>query len=796
MPESIPHQEFEPQRQEGEEAGNLPNLMMPADALTQDQVAQFQALEESSERSYSLRTQLKHITAEITPYLPQITVVENGQQITRLANWADLKALDEQGILEVEIRAKIEEVIPPDNAKRNAIVKGRVRNILSFIQKGLNSHNLLNNIHNIERTEEEQKDRSFIVFRLKERMKAKRLIEYIEDQIEEIQVQINDTRDQGWQEFLLEYNNELNELKAKRLEIINSTPEAYLYFWGRFALKVKRTFSESGTIVETSYVRTKIHEILEKLETGPVFIYGELGSGKTELANHLCRTRLSLPHIKRWEEQNPMPQNATEEQIKDWQNRRDLQREPLEVRGVRTLEKEEITTKVSLTREQRPEPEKMMELLEQESEKYRQKLIAKAEKEIENEDERKSYIDEKMRIFEKLFLEKYSSNIITREQLSPVFQAMAEGRPVVVNEVNAIPHHVWIVLNDIITKKPGDTIYTPEGNLITVKEGFYILSTGNWDPEQNSIYVGRQPVDAASLSRWGLVQYDYLPQDTSSAIMPHEDDSLSEGEKREHINEDELFFMLAMRLLNDDLTYHGPVSAFERIYSLARVARVLQDVFSKRDLSQGFYFNQNGSMQDPRNILKENVLSLRHLIPIVESWKKDGYIRSLDDYIFIKYVSRSSARPEEKLYIYQLLQMHGDFFKGSDWPQAVGGDAQTFDQIKNLDIARKMYHQEGNHSERIEGDPEYNPETSFLSPMDTIEKLFGPAPKRQEFPNLELLAQESGISEIEKARDLLHILEETDRLAEGLTDEEDRRVAQASGDALRKGIDRFLKGNK
>ena len=114
-----------------------------------------------------------------------------------------------------------------------------------------------------------------------------------------------------------------------------------------------------------------------------------------------------------------------------------------------------------------------------------------------------------------LAVDKETGSTVSEFFLGPVYRAMEEGRPVIIDEVNAIPHEVLISLNHILTRQPGDAVNVQQdsGKMVTVKEGFGILMTGNLNQGQEK-YVDRQEMDPAFLSRLYKIEYDYLPQKT------------------------------------------------------------------------------------------------------------------------------------------------------------------------------------------------------------------------------------------------------------------------------------------
>ena len=94
------------------------------------------------------------------------------------------------------------------------------------------------------------------------------------------------------QEALCEIREELTMLEQSRKELLQSSPEAYIGLHLKELKKYKKEL-EAGRIVETPYVRRWAEDIAAHARTCmPVFIYGHLGSGKSELARHISRYHL------------------------------------------------------------------------------------------------------------------------------------------------------------------------------------------------------------------------------------------------------------------------------------------------------------------------------------------------------------------------------------------------------------------------------------------------------------------------------------------------------------------------
>jgi len=505
------------------------------------------------------------------------------------------------------------------------------------------------------------------------------------------------------------------------------SPEAYLHVYGGQLQEIKEIFDARGRIVETPYVRGKIERIGELLADGrPTFIHGELGSGKTEIAKHLARTRLSAPHLARWERENPPPERTDAEAYARWDARRGEESEALVISGHKGIEIEQILAARAIERGEAPSPEEQVRAIAARWEEFRKTIPEGAD------------ASDLQGIFERAYLEAYRSPVETKTILAPLLRAMRAGRPVIIDEMNAIPHHVLIVLNDLLARQPGDMVTPPfpGEEPFRVAEGFSVMATGNYKPEDGAMYVGRQQIDAAFLSRWGIVSYDYLPMRRElepSGLTPGQP-GLTPEQQREHRRGNELYQMLVTRLLNPDLTVEFPAGdpdELQQLEQLAVVARNIQDIFSGRQANTAYYANVGGASVPPQDVLKENVLSIRHLLPILDRWKADGFVRPLDDYLFLEYIARSDARPQEKLYLYRILKVQGDFFPDTaGWP---GLSAADDARVLQYPIEEKMFTVDPITKTR-------KPVASSARALQTysrkevVERLFGPAPKRTKVP--------------------------------------------------------------
>lgn len=544
----------------------------------------------------------------------------------------------------------------------------------------------------------------------------------------------------SYKEALIEYQ----EYKDEFDDFVNSSPEVYYAYYSKYLKDIKDSIDNGGCIIETPYVKKKRDRIIEELNSGrPCFIYGETGSGKTEVARHICKKYLSEEYIKRWEngdtkagiEAHIKPTDP--EELKTWEEERKNASEPLMVSGFSGMEMDILLGGIKITKK-----EKDFNLLGEETEKARGAIEKFVNEQIEkygSEYKDSKEYKEDIEMFKEGAKEMMKNPVETIPYVVGVYKAMMEGRPLIIDEVNAIPHHILIILNDLLTAKPGRVLKPMIDNMapFEVKEGFKVIFTANWRPGEelgDDRYVGRKIMDTAFMNRMALISYDYLPNNNNR-------DSLrDEGKDREQIRKDrsenELFQMMVSSLMDKNLQVKVPTLESSesnylehKIFDLSRASRLFQDIFSGKDIDSAT-FKDNLRSNDlkninpdinPRDILKENVLSLRLINPIIKQWKNQGFKKSLDYYLYKNYVSRSDARPEEKELIYSVLRGYGFFEDVSKWPK--------ISELDSVDIDAGSFKRDGKNIEMEKDNLQV--ETEIISNRKIIELLFGPAPERE-----------------------------------------------------------------
>jgi len=272
---------------------------------------------------------------------------------------------------------------------------------------------------------------------------------------------------------LREIDTEMQNLDTGKEKLLQSTPEAY-YGLHLKELKGYKESLDEKRLVETPYVKERAEDIYAHLRGGkPVLVYGHLGSGKTELAMQVARDYIG--------------------------------KDALVISGSKTMSLAELYGHQVLQLDT-VSPDALTRFATEVEDVFKKWEDQNAEASEEQKNRMHDTILQ-------TYLTKLQKGTITDFFLGPVYRAMDEGRPLIIDEVNAIPHEILISLNHILTRKVGDEVLVQQdsGKTITIKEGFGVLMTGNLNQGQE-VYVDRQDMDPAFLSRLYKLEYDYLPQ--------------------------------------------------------------------------------------------------------------------------------------------------------------------------------------------------------------------------------------------------------------------------------------------
>jgi len=447
---------------------------------------------------------------------------------------------------------------------------------------------------------------------------------------------------------------------AEREDLLHSTPEAFYGLHLR-DLKEYRSQMAEGRIVETPYVREQMEEVASHLEAGtPVFLHGHLGSGKTELAMHTAKKLTGKPALVVSGSKHMSTAEFYGHQVLDI-GKVDME----EARG-------------------------LVAAIENELKEWQAKNPTASESEIELAHDR----------IKDAVLQTKGSGTISRFLYGPVYEAMEQGRILIIDEINQITHEILGGLNHILTRRKGEVVRAQQnsGKEITVAKGFGVIATGNLDVGFDQ-YVQRQTMDAAFVSRFHPVEHDYLPQATAGTPEA----AAEEGKN-------ELYQLMLAKLMDKNGNVEAPKGALEDLWRLAKFARATQEVFSGA-ASDAFYATVSDGRRMPYR-LQKSVLSIRNLDRVLSQWQSDGFERPLSYHVWKDFIAEATV-PEDKALLYQLAH---DIFGvlGAEWPAAPGIDQAVSFKVKP--------------PKEEAGDLE------MVGPREVVRAAFGPAPERIEWP--------------------------------------------------------------
>jgi MoxR-like ATPase len=677
--------------------------------------------------------------AELASYLERIKPYLAREKDGHIMGWEELIPLYESGQLFDDLRERFR--AKEDDSEEIALEKeGDLMEAEEEITAAINQYYRLNRLEgweeqctaadkriNFDNLEPEQKRFiSYKWFVLREFAQKRHEQQERDLAIKKTERAIDLAREKGdWRKVQL-WNEKYKKQLAEYEEAALSSPEAFFYEASNRLLEAKNVFDGRGGIVETPYVKETLSLIDYQIKSGRhIFIHGELGSGKSELAKHYVRTRCAPAAIRRWDEENPRP--ADPEKIEVWEKEREEYLANLFylIPGNKNIDIDIFFGGKSIQAKENKTPEEQAETIDAAIHRLRK----------EREEQGRQLEKEEEKDLRDAYKESFKSFVEVKPYLGLFYKAMKEGKPLILDEMNAIPHTALIALNDYLTLRPGDRVNPIISNLdpFVLKEGFSVIATGNWKPEDGKHYFGRQGLDAAFLSRFGIVGYDYLPNRTIGETVETDPQA-----KRREKAESELLDIMVAKLLDPTLGLWAPKNTLPKLRSLARSARILQNAYSeKKEGETEIEDPTEGGRAKLKDLLQENVLSIRHLLPLLEEWQKEGFGRSLDEVVMRDYIHRSSAaRGKEKMALYQILQTQGLFQTDEGWPNGLTADglqAVLEDRAKGGQRIASVMH----GHDKLTGKPRSEsvgemPELVYTPPIEVIEELFGPLPERKE----------------------------------------------------------------
>jgi MoxR-like ATPase len=516
---------------------------------------------------------------------------------------------------------------------------------------------------------------------MRDRRELLRSIDELREELKKTRKEYESRRTDREKRQDIEYMDNCSRMieEAERLleeELPFRNPESFL----AHALLKLREYKKQlpSGIVETEYPRTQKERAKDILAKNRLVAFlGETGTGKTRLARKIA-----------------------EEMTGDYEF----------VPGHRFITAEDLFYYRGLD-VRKVEPNKVPEIIKEETERFKQ------EHPDLSEDEIKKY---EQIITDVIKGQAASKELTTEVFLSAVLRAAQEGKIVIIDEFNYIPPALLGGLNALIEAKPDEEI-SVFGQKIKVKPGFGVIFTGNITrSEFQSRYLQREKIDPALINRLnsGLIEYGSLPQANNVAFR----ESIltrSDIEKGKTVLKRELFQIGLAILADEKGNISGPPDLLEQVWKLASEFSLLQKLYAGEKLETPVKLPGG---QDA--VLKEYAISNRTFRSVLEGWMNDNFRYSLDWYVYDNLIRPASViSSSEAGQIFTILKERGMFFQDKIWEiLKVNPVTYRIEGIEEIERDRKDF------LRRLE----LKRQTYYFTPQEVAEAFLG-----VEMPELE-----------------------------------------------------------
>lgn len=222
----------------------------------------------------------------------------------------------------------------------------------------------------------------------------------------------------------------------------------------------------------------------------------------------------------------------------------------------------------------------------------------------------------------------------------PAIRAMEEGKPLILDELTAMPPSFVKRLNKIAQLRPGDTLSVQEnsGREVTVRPGFVIIATAN---EKSKRYKGIEDLSVEFQNRFGanVVRVHYPDHDVVYGQPPVDN------------------AILAKAVLTDRSGNFVPYMSIEELERFVRACHVTQQVFSG-NFGQGFRdYVSSERIADDKPGLDEAVLAPRTMVALLEK-VRDSYGEMTLEQVLQRFVTGIKTSNDKKQ-ITLILQGYG-----------------------------------------------------------------------------------------------------------------------------------------
>jgi MoxR-like ATPase len=410
-------------------------------------------------------------------------------------------------------------------------------------------------------------------------------------------------------------NRAIDAIDTKINGELSTNPELY-YAYHLNQLKDYKKQAEEG-IVYTPYVNAQKAEIIEALKANQnIFIHGPFGSGKTDIAIAAAR---EYAQMLRDEEDKKTTKNVSKINVSN-------KIEP------------ELETISEYSKIAKIDTSKPAEVVGADGDRFHidlngnkiEPIVLSGYRDIESHE---IFGQPKLKVNEK-------GDTYSEFDFGPVYQAIELGLPLIIDEINSIPHTTLIALNFILEqgKRPGAIVNVKEdnGRQIVSKAGFCVIATGNLPDETgNNNIIGRQEMDAAGLSRFGKkIAHGFLPQ---SQEANREDGVLDR-------TGNELFEILMSKVVDSKVYAKLHPQAIEDLWKFTAFSSLIQDVYSGKNND----FKINYRQQDIAavELIKGFSISWREINTVMNTWLASGCTVSLGSVIhgFVSEIPNNAAK--------------------------------------------------------------------------------------------------------------------------------------------------------
>ncbi len=449
--------------------------------------------------------------------------------------------------------------------------------------------------------------------------KMRRRIEELEGQIVGIEAELADIRTRaregtageavGKERELMDLLEEEKNTVEQKLHEMKNTKTFGPYLERIREVSEYREAYKRGQMIEIASVKKTVDQGLSNLKNHqPFLLSGHLGSGKTAVAVHIA---------KKW----MMMNNPDVDPEKEYDAI-----QPEFFSGSEEASVYDLIGKLKLAT---TKPDGL--------------AVRKAvDEEVALQEEMGFKVDIE-RVFSRV-MDARGKNVETYFAYGPLGRAIKEGKPIIIDEINAIAPEILKRLNDLMTKRPGDKVRLQENGEETfvVTPGFAIIGTLN----EGTQYQGIKELSAEQIARWGQkLEVDYPTVEES-------------------------FDLILAPLMRDDrprLVSDFPIEQYDRLVDLALVVREIQDNFSGKTPG-ALFMSKDTNMAAEEAMLRKHVISTRDLMrKIVEVWRNSGFKEQLEE-IIARNILGSTAKDarDDQQFMTELFIRHGFF---SDWDE-------------------------------------------------------------------------------------------------------------------------------